>query len=178
LVLPSDRPILGGAVRGGHPGIVGRRPRTQRSGIPPRRTGRTLALEIEPSEPREQMPARSPEEIHALIAAAFESGDLDAFVDLHEHDAVSVVPPDGRRVSGHAEIRAALGPLFARRPEARIEVLDKLQTDGLALTHARVHVVTIDADERLEISGRGTVVSRRQADGTWRIVLDNPMSPG
>ena len=124
------------------------------------------------------MPARSPEEIHAIIAAAFQAGDLDGFLDLHEEDAVSVVPPEGRRVTGHAQIRAALAPMFALRPAARIEVLDKLETDGLALTHARVHVTAGDGDERLDITGRGTIVSRRQPDGSWRIVLDNPMSPG
>jgi uncharacterized protein (TIGR02246 family) len=124
------------------------------------------------------MPARSPEEIHALIATAFAAGDLEAFLDLHEDGAVSIVPPEGRRVTGHAEIRTALAPIFALRPQARIEVLDKLQTDGLALTHARVHVLATDAGERLEITGRGTIVSRRQPDGSWRIVLDNPMSPG
>jgi uncharacterized protein (TIGR02246 family) len=123
------------------------------------------------------MPAATPEEIHALIAAAFGAGDLEAFLDLHEDGAVSVVPPDGQRVTGHDEIRAALAPIFALRPQARIEVLDKLQTDGLALTQARVHVLATDGGERLEISGRGTIVSRRQPDGSWRIVLDNPMSP-
>jgi uncharacterized protein (TIGR02246 family) len=170
-------PILRGAVRGGHPGIVGCRRGPSYLGLPGEAHWPQAAPDIAPSEPMEQMPARSPEEIHALIAAAFESGDLDAFVDLHEKDAVSIVPPDGRRVSGHAEIRAALAPIIARRPQARIEVLAKLQTDGLALTHARVHVLCTDPDEPLEVSGRGTVVSRRQADGTWRIVLDNPMSP-
>jgi ketosteroid isomerase-like protein len=123
------------------------------------------------------MPAGSPEEIHTLIAAAFEMGDLDAFVDLHEPGAVSVVPPEGRRVSGHAEIRSALAPIIASRPQAHIEVLEKLEADGLALTHARVRVRVVVGDERLDISGRGTVVSRRQPDGTWLIVLDNPMSP-
>jgi ketosteroid isomerase-like protein len=29
----------------------------------------------------------------------------------------------------------------------------------------------------IEMTGRGTIVSRRKPDGTWRIVLDNPMSP-
>jgi uncharacterized protein (TIGR02246 family) len=123
------------------------------------------------------MPARSPEEIHALIATAFEAGDLDGFLELHEKGAVSVVPPEGRRATGHAEIRAALAPIFALRPQTHIKVLGKLQTDGLALTHARVHVSASDAGERLEITGRGTIVSRRQPDGSWRIVLDNPMSP-
>ena len=123
------------------------------------------------------MPASSPEEIHALIAAAFNAGDLDAFVALHEDGAATLVPPEGRRVSGHDAIRAALAPIFALRPTATIEVVGKLQADGLALTHARLNVVGGDGDDRLEVSGSGTIVSRRQPDGSWRIVLDNPMTP-
>jgi uncharacterized protein (TIGR02246 family) len=119
------------------------------------------------------MPARSPEEIHALIAAAFNAGDLEAFAELHEEHATSIVPPEGRRVSGRDAIREALEPLFALGPRARIEVVEKLDADGLALTHAQWSVV---AGERVQMSGRGTIVSRRQPDGSWRIVLDNPMS--
>jgi len=123
------------------------------------------------------MAARSPEEIHALIAAAFNAGDLDAFIELHEERAVAIVPPEGRRVTGRDAIRAAVEPVFALRPRARIEVLGKLESDGLALTHALVNVVGAADGERLEVSGHGTVVSRRQPDGSWRIVLDNPVSP-
>jgi uncharacterized protein (TIGR02246 family) len=124
------------------------------------------------------MSAQTPEEIHELIAAAFNAGDLDAFVALHEPGAATLLPPDGRRVSGREAIRAAVAPIFALRPSARIEVVGKLETDGLALTHARVNLVGGDGGERVEVSGRGTIVSRRQPDGSWRIVLDNPMSPG
>jgi uncharacterized protein (TIGR02246 family) len=123
------------------------------------------------------LPAHSPEEIHALIAAAFNAGDLDAFLELHEEDAAAIIPPDGRRVSGRDAIRAAVEPIFALRPKARIEVVGKLQADGLALTHARLNVVAGEGRERLEVTGRGTIVSRQQPDGTWRIVLDNPMTP-
>jgi uncharacterized protein (TIGR02246 family) len=123
------------------------------------------------------MPAHSPEEIHALIAAAFNAGDLDAFLELHEEHAATVVPPEGRRVSGRDAIRSALEPIFALRPSARIEVVGKLEADGLALTHARLSVIGGDGAQRLNVSGRGTIVSRQQPDGTWRIVLDNPMSP-
>ena len=120
------------------------------------------------------MPAHSPEQIHELIAAALSAGDVDAFVELHEEDATTIVPTDGRQVSGHAAIRAAVGPIFALRPTARIDVLGKLESHGLALTHARVRVT---AEPSVDIDGRGTVVSRRQPDGTWRIVLDNPLTP-
>ena len=102
------------------------------------------------------MAAHSPEEIHALIEDAFNAGDLDAFLALHEEHAATFVPPDGRRVSGREAIRAALEPIFALRPNARIEVVGKLQADGLALTHARVNVVAGDGPERLEVAGRGT----------------------
>jgi uncharacterized protein (TIGR02246 family) len=122
------------------------------------------------------MPAHTPEEIHALIAGAFNAGDLDAFLALHEEGATTVVPPEGGRVSGHDAIRAALEPTFALRPAFRSEVVGKLQSDGLALTHARWNLVGTAGGERVELSGRGTVVSRRQPDGSWRIVLDNPMS--
>ena len=123
------------------------------------------------------MPAHSPEEIHALIAAAFNTGDPEAFLELHEDDAAVIVPPDGRRVSGRDAIRAAVEPIFALHPTAQIEVVGKLQADGLALTHARLNLVAGADRDRLEVSGHGAIVSRQQPDGTGRIVLDNPMTP-
>ena len=123
------------------------------------------------------MYAGSPEEIHASLAAAFNARDLDAYVHLYEQDATMIVPPEGERVSGREAIRAAVEATFTLEPTLRIEVVEKLQVDGLALTHARWSLVGTGADERVEMSGRGTLVSRRQPDGGWGIVLENTMSP-
>jgi uncharacterized protein (TIGR02246 family) len=123
------------------------------------------------------MSARSPEETHALIEAAFNAGDIDALSQLYEEGAALIAPPEGRRVTGREAIRAAVEPTFEIAPRASIEVVEKLETDGLALTHARWSIVGTDGGERVEMSGRGTIVSRRQPDGSWQIVLDNPMSP-
>ena len=103
------------------------------------------------------MAAHKPEEIHTLIAAALNAGDLDAFVDLHEEHAVTVVPPEGRRAVGRSDIAAALAPIVASRPRVQIDVVGALEHDGLALTHARVQVTGADG-ERWASVGRGTVV--------------------
>ena len=44
-----------------------------------------------------------------------------------------------------------------------------LESEGVALTHARWRTGSI--------SGRGSIVSRRQPDGTWLIVLDDTLTP-
>ena len=124
------------------------------------------------------MPATAPEEIYALLAAAMNAGDLDAFIDLHEPDARTIVPTDGRVVSGAAELRAALEPIFALSPRIENEVVGKLEGNGLALTHARWALTASEPNGQvIELTGRETLVSRRQADGSWRIVLENTLSP-
>ena len=58
-------------------------------------------------------------------------------------------------------------------------MVDKtLQTDEVALTHARWELVGTAADGSLtRLAGRGTIVSRRRPDGTWGVVLDDTLSP-
>jgi uncharacterized protein (TIGR02246 family) len=121
------------------------------------------------------MPADSPEQVHADLSAAFNRGDVEAFVELYEREAALLVPPLGQEARGEAAIRAAIEPVFATRPVFESQVVDKLESGGLALTHARWRwVATVDGETREE-SGRGTVVSRRQPGGGWRIALDIPL---
>lgn len=123
------------------------------------------------------MQADTPEELHALLAAAFNRGDVDAFLAIYEPDAAMTMPPGGEVVQGAAAIRAAVEPLFAARPRFDSRVVAKLEVDGIALTHARWTLSAAADGEGREESGSGTVVSRRQPDGRWLIALDNPLSP-
>lgn len=120
----------------------------------------------------------TPEEIPGLVAAAFNRGSADALLALYEPGAVLAVPPDGKQVSGLDAIRQAVEPLFARVRSAKIDLVDALQTGDLAMTQAEWVLTGTDEDgAEVKMSGRGTVVSRLQPDGTWRVVFDDPVSP-
>jgi ketosteroid isomerase-like protein len=124
------------------------------------------------------MPAHSPEETHALIAGALNSGNLDAFVDVYEQGAVLVVPPNGEHAHGREEIREAVKETFALEPTVTIEVVGKLEAEGLALTLGRWQLEGTDPDgNRVGLDGHGALVSRRGPDGSWRVLLDHPMRP-
>lgn len=124
------------------------------------------------------MPARTPEETHARLEAALNARDIDAFVEVYEEGATLIAPPENDVVTGRDEIRSALRQTFALDPDAEIEVIEKLEGDGLALTLARWRITGKDPDNgTVELSGRGSIVSRRQPDGSWRIVLDIPIRP-
>jgi uncharacterized protein (TIGR02246 family) len=123
-------------------------------------------------------PATAPEELHAALEDAFGRGDLDAFVALHAPDATVAVPPEGRVAGGLDAIRAATAPFVSMRPRLTSTVFRKVEGETFALTHARWELVgTGDDGAPVELSGRGTLVSRREADGTWRIILDDPLTP-
>ncbi len=123
-------------------------------------------------------PARTPEGLHALLEHTFNHADLDVYTDAHEDDATLVVPPEGSTVHGRDNIRAAIEPMFTRQPRLTSVVQKKLEGNGLALTHARWTLQVRDDDGKpTELTGRGTIVSRRQPDGTWKIVLDDPLTP-
>jgi uncharacterized protein (TIGR02246 family) len=120
----------------------------------------------------------TPEGLHAAIEDAFGRGDLDRFLALHTTDATVVPPPTGRAVHGIDAIRAAVAPIVALRPRLTSTVLGKVESDDIALTHARWELAGTGPDgAAFEQRGRGTIVSLRQPDGTWRIAIDNPMTP-
>lgn len=105
---------------------------------------------------------------------AFNERDLDAVVACFEPEAVFVVEP-GQTVSGSEEIRAA----FKKVMETGVRlVLEKGvvlgQSDDIALFSALWRSEDPEAGEGAEIQSASMDVLRRQADGTWRFVIDNP----
>ena len=100
--------------------------------------------------------------------------DLDALVALYEADATLVAQP-GEVVTGVEAIREALRAFLATKPSFNLEVRKVLQTGDIALSFADWTLSGTGPDgEAIEMAAQTSDVLRRQPDGSWRIVIDNP----
>ena len=120
------------------------------------------------------MTARKPEEVDQLFVQAYAAGDLEALVALYEPDA-ALVPQPGQVASGRNAIREALQGFLSLCGEFRLEVKDVVQTGDLALVRSDWSLSGAGPGGCLvDLSGRGIEVVRRQADGSWLFIIDNP----
>jgi ketosteroid isomerase-like protein len=121
------------------------------------------------------MPARKPEECDLLLIDAIHKGDLDGAVALYEPKATFVLD-SGEVITGQAAIRQVAQGYMAMKPKFTQEVKALLSGDGdLALTSSTWSVSGVDADGKaFTADGKSMEVVRRQPDGTWRFVIDNP----
>ena len=121
------------------------------------------------------MPARKPEECDTLLVEAINKGDLETALALYEPNA-SFVLESGQVVTGLAAIREAMQGFLALKPKFSIAVKAVQSGDGgLALLRAKWSLTGTGPDGKpMTMSGNSTEVVRRQSDGTWRFVIDNP----
>lgn len=105
-----------------------------------------------------------PEDLTRLFVERANAGDADGVAALYEEDAVMAYPP-GEVTAGREAIRALFAEFLAGRPHFEPEEpLPTLRCGDLALTS------TAPKDG----AGARAQVVRRQPDGTWLRVLDQP----
>jgi uncharacterized protein (TIGR02246 family) len=121
------------------------------------------------------MAARKPEECDLLLIEAAHKSDVEAAVALYEPNA-SFVQDSGEVVTGHAAIREAMKSFLALKPHFTLKVNSVQSGDGtLALTRATWSMTGTDPEGKpVTMGGRSAEVVRRQSDGTWKFVIDNP----
>jgi ketosteroid isomerase-like protein len=107
--------------------------------------------------------AARPEDLSRLVLRRLNDGDVEGLVALYEPDAVLALPGD-QVATGSPEIRAAYARILADRPTFEPGVpRPTLRAAGLALTSTRLADGTVTLE-----------VARRQEDGTWLWVIDQP----
>lgn len=122
------------------------------------------------------MPVRTPEEMHPAFTAAFNARDLDALLELYEEGAV-ITPQPGVIVTGLSGIREALGGFLGLDGPITMTTKTIIPAGDLMLLHAEWTVEGKAPDGApIVLAARSSEVIRRQADGTWRYIIDNPYS--
>jgi uncharacterized protein (TIGR02246 family) len=118
------------------------------------------------------MSAHTPSEIHILFLDAFNGGDLEALVALYELGAVLVI--SGQAVVGRDTIREAYQHILQNRGQMELKTRSVVESgEGLAVLHADWTLQSSGS----AASGISTEVVRRQSDGTWLFVIDEPRTP-
>jgi uncharacterized protein (TIGR02246 family) len=108
--------------------------------------------------------ALRPEDLTRLFVDLSNAGDAEGVAQLYEEHAVIAYPP-GSQTVGRAAIQALWEKVLVNRPHFEQEAtLPTLISGDIALTS------TAPKDD----AGARAQVVRRQADGSWLRVLDQP----
>lgn len=116
----------------------------------------------------------SPEQVLEAIVEGINTGNLDMLLPLYESNAAFATQP-GSLAHGPSGIREALAGFVSMKGKLDLEVTRVLEVDDLALV---VGVWSFDGTgpdgEPVHLEASNADVLRRQTDGTWRFVIDNP----
>jgi uncharacterized protein (TIGR02246 family) len=106
--------------------------------------------------------------------AAVAAGDMDGILATYEPNAVLVGQP-GMPAMGTPALREAFKQFLALNPKITIVSQDVIQAGDIAL-HSYTWKMSGKAPDGkpVEQSGFSVVVLRKQPDGHWLMVIDNP----
>jgi ketosteroid isomerase-like protein len=120
------------------------------------------------------MPAQRPEQCDLLISEAINAGNIDAALALYESNA-TFAPELDQSVTGLPAIRKVMEGFTALNPKLTVEVPLVLESGDIALLHSKWTITGTNPDgSSMNAEGKGVEVVRRQADGTWKFIIDNP----
>jgi uncharacterized protein (TIGR02246 family) len=120
------------------------------------------------------METPSPLDVVAQLVTAMNKCDLETALGLFEPGATFVVKP-GIVVNGTSGIRQALAGFMALKPTLTIDAQQIVEAGDVAQYCARWTIRGTDpAGNAMHLNGRSSSILRRQLNGTWLFLLDNP----
>jgi ketosteroid isomerase-like protein len=97
-------------------------------------------------------------------------------VALYERDA-TFVAPDGTSASGSEQIRNRFNELLSMAPRVLNAETRIVRAGDIALLFNSWSMeLELEADAPMKLAAQSTEVARRQADGSWLYVIDDPAS--
>ncbi len=120
------------------------------------------------------LPKATPEQVLQSIVDGINTGNLDALLSLYEPEAGFATQP-GILTHGLAGVREGLAGFIGMKGKLDLKVTKVLQASDLALVIGVWSFTGTGPDgEPVTLAANNADVLRRQADGSWRFVIDNP----
>ena len=118
------------------------------------------------------MGASEPTQVIEQFMKYFNSGDLDGLMDNCYEDDVVLVPAPGSEVAtGKAAVREVLQGFLAMKGTMSLISAAGYPNGDIALTHSHWKLEVPGGDP---MEATTAEIVRRQSDGTWKYVVDNP----
>lgn len=116
----------------------------------------------------------TPEQVLRSIVEGINSANLDALLTLYEPQAAFAAQP-GSLAHGLQGIRESLAGFIGMKGTLDLEVTRVLEANGLALVIGVWSFAGTGPDgQPVKLTAQNADVLRRQSDGSWRFVIDNP----
>ncbi len=121
------------------------------------------------------MTAHTPAELHTCFAEAMNRGDIEAMLGLYEPDATFLTGPDSP-VQGLDAIREAFSGFLAMQPTIELKTISVWEGGGdLVMLQGGWTLTGVGPEaSTVVMTGLSSEVARKQSDGRWLYVIDNP----
>jgi ketosteroid isomerase-like protein len=113
------------------------------------------------------LPKRA-EDAHTTLAAAFNTGDVATVMSMYDVTGI-IVPEPNKPVSGRQQFEDSIKAILSIKGKMEIKTVYCLQTGNIALGRSEWSIT--DGDE-VKVAAKGIEVMQQQADGTWKIIID------
>ena len=115
-----------------------------------------------------KLPKR-PEDVHAALADAFNTGTVDVVMSMYDSNGI-IVPEPNKPVSGKAKFEEAVKGILSIKGKMQINTVYCLRAGDVAVGRSEWNITE---GEEVKVSAKGVELMKQQPDGTWKIVIDH-----
>jgi len=120
------------------------------------------------------MSVQQAEEWPSVFSQNVNAGNLEGALALYEPGA-AFVRDSGEVIFGHEQFRPILAALISKQPRFESKVERSVVVGDTAILYTNFKVTIGDtAGKPTEMKSRAIEVLRRQADGTWKLIVGDP----